>query len=57
MRAQIDKQLVGGFETNQARARILNVQHDVDDDDREDCEAEDVDPTPMLASRHPKTGQ
>jgi hypothetical protein len=44
MLAKIDKQLVDGFEANQARTWVLDVQYDVDDDDREDCEAEDVEP-------------
>src|SRR5262245_28963222 len=54
---EIDQQLVGGFEAEQARAGVLDVEHDVDDDDREDCEGEHVQPTPVLATRHPKTGQ
>lgn len=50
--AEIDQQLVTGFEADQTRAWVLHVQHDVDDDNREDCEAEDVKPTPVLAARH-----
>ena len=42
MVAEIDQQLVGGFEANQARTRVLDVEHHVDDDYREDCEAENV---------------
>ena len=54
---EIDQQLVTGFEADQARAWVLHVQHDVDDDNREDCEAEDVKPTPVMAARHSITGQ
>src|SRR5258707_7309343 len=57
MLAEIDQQLVGGFEPNQARTRVLDVEHDVDDYYREDGETEDVEPTPVLATRHPKTSQ
>ena len=53
----MDQKLVGGFEVDQTYSRVLDVQHDVDDDDREDCEAQDVEPTPLLATRHPKTSQ
>jgi hypothetical protein len=56
MLAEIDQQLVSGFEANQARTRVFDVEHDVDDDYREDCEAEDVEPTPVLSTRHLKTG-
>ena len=42
MVAEIDQKLVGGFEANQARTRVLDVEHHVDDDYREDCETEDV---------------
>ena len=54
---EVDQQLVRGFEVDQARAWVLDVEHDVDDDDREDCEAKDVEPTPVLAAGHPKTSQ
>jgi hypothetical protein len=57
MVAKIDEHLVGGFQANQASTRVLDVEHDVDDDYGEDCEAEDVEPAPALATRHPKTGQ
>jgi|KBSMisStaDraftv2_1062788.scaffolds.fasta_scaffold8646643_1 hypothetical protein len=54
MLAEIDQQLVGGFQADQTRAGVLDVEHDVDDDNGEDCEAENVKPTPVLATRHPK---
>ncbi len=55
--AEIDQQLVSGFEADQARAWVLHVEHDVDGHDREDCEPEDVKPTPVLAARHSIPGQ
>jgi len=57
MLAEIDEQFVGGFEVDQIRPRVLDVEHDVYDDDCEDCEAEDMEPTPLLATRHPKPRQ
>jgi hypothetical protein len=57
MLAEIDQQLVGGFEADQARAWVFDVEHNVDDNDSEDGEAEDMQPTPVLATRHSKTSQ
>ena len=37
---QVDQQLIGVLETDQTCARVLSVEHDVDDDDRYDREAE-----------------
>ena len=48
--AEIDQQLIGRLEADQTRAWVLNVEHDVDDDDRYDRETEDVQPTPVLAT-------
>jgi hypothetical protein len=43
--------VIGGFELDQARAGVPDVEHDVDDDNREDGEAANVEPTPVLATR------
>ena len=47
---EVDQELIGGLETDQTRARVLSVEHDVDDDDRYDREAEDVKPTTVLGA-------
>jgi hypothetical protein len=48
--AELNQELIGGLETDQTRARVLSVEHDVDDDDRYDREAEDVKPTTVLGA-------
>jgi hypothetical protein len=53
----MDQKLVGGFEVDQTYSRVLDVQHDVDDDDRDDRETEDMKPTPVWAARHPTENQ
>jgi len=50
MLAEIDEQFVGGVVVDQTRPRVLDVEHDVYDDDCEDCEAEDISYTEQ--SRH-----
>jgi hypothetical protein len=40
--AKLDQQLVGRLKANQTGARVLDVEDDVDDDDRDDHETEDV---------------
>ena len=37
--------------------RVLDVEHDVDNDDRDHGEPKDMQPTPLWAARHPITGQ
>ena len=39
---EIYKQLISGFEADQARARVFHIEHDVNDDNGEECKAENV---------------
>jgi hypothetical protein len=51
--ANLDQQLVTCFETDQTRARVLDVKYYVYNDNRDHGETEDVKPTPVLANCHP----
>jgi hypothetical protein len=49
--------VVRGLELNQARARVFHFKHYVNNDDRKQCEAQNVQPTPLLTTRHAIAGQ
>ena len=47
--ANLEEELVSSFKPDQTFARVLNIKHDVGEDDRDDREGKDVEPTPTLA--------
>jgi len=55
--ANLDQQLITCLEADQTGTWVLNVEDDIDDDNRDNRETEDVKPTPMLAAGHPITSQ
>lgn len=55
--AKLDQQLVGRLKANQTGVRVLDVEYNVDDHDRNDRETENVKPTPVWTACHPLTGQ
>jgi len=55
--ANVKPIVVRGRELNQARERVLNVKHYINNDDRKQCEAQNVQPTPLLTTRHAIAGQ
>ena len=48
--AEVDQQLIGGLQADQTSARVLGVEHDVHNDDRDDRETKDVKPTAVLGA-------
>jgi hypothetical protein len=48
--AELNQELIGSLQPDQARARVLSIKDDVYADDRHDRETGDVKPTTVLAA-------
>lgn len=55
--ASLDQELVGGLEPYETLTQVVEVQDHVHDYYRDNCEAEDMEPTSALSACHPIAGQ
>jgi len=55
--ANIDQCLVKCLKSDQTSTRVFDIKNDVDQDDRDECKAQYVQPTPVLPDCHSVPGQ